>query len=129
MGEKIRLDIWLHRARLFKSRTQATQACREGKIMIGEKFADAGNLVGVGDVLKIRSQGLYRAYLVNEAADINLSKQDAKRMYVEQTAPETLEKFREVQMANRDWRAGAKKEAGPRPTKKARRDLSRVRGR
>lgn len=129
MGDRIRLDIWLHRARLFKSRTQATQACREGKIMIGEKFADAGSLVGAGETVKIRSQGLYRAYLVQEAADINLSKQDAKRMYLEQTAPETLEKYREVQTANREWRAGAKKESGPRPTKKTRRDLSKLRGR
>ncbi|MBI5060299.1 hypothetical protein HZB60_11030 [candidate division KSB1 bacterium] len=129
MNDKIRLDIWLHRARLFKSRTQATQACREGKIMIGERFADAGSLVGANDMVKIRSQGLYRAYVVKEAADINLSKQDAKRMYEEQTAQETLEKFREIQVANREWRGGAKKEEGPRPTKKARRDLTRTRGR
>ena len=126
---KIRIDIWLHRARLFKSRTQATSACREGKIMIAEKFADAGDTVAEGDTVKIRMHGLYRAYRVLEAADINLSKQEAKRMYEEVTAPDTLEKFRQVEAANRDWRVGARREGGPRPTKKSRRDFDKIRGR
>jgi ribosome-associated heat shock protein Hsp15 len=125
---KIRVDIWLHRARLFKSRTQATSACRESKIMIGEKFADAGDLVEEGNTLKVRMHGLYRAYRVLEAADINLSKLEAKRMYEEITAPDTLEKFRQVETSNKDWRAGAKHEGGPRPTKKSRRDLDKIRG-
>jgi ribosome-associated heat shock protein Hsp15 len=126
---KIRIDIWLHRARLFKSRTQATSACREGKILINEKFADAGDLVAEGDSVKIRQHGLYRAYRVLEAADINLSKQDAKRFYSEVTDPEALEKFRQVETANREWRVGAKREASARPTKKHRRDIDKIRGR
>ncbi|MDD5087898.1 MAG: S4 domain-containing protein [bacterium] len=125
---KLRMDIWLHRARLFKSRTQATAACREGKVMIGEKFCDACDLVAEGDTVKVRMRGLYRAYRVNEVADVNLSKQDAKRMYDEVTAPDTLEKFRQVETAGREWRAGAKRESGPRPTKKTRRTLEKFRG-
>jgi ribosome-associated heat shock protein Hsp15 len=125
---KIRIDIWLHRARLFKSRTQATAACREGKIMIGEKFVDAGDDVQEGDTIKIRMHGLYRAYSVKEAADINLSKQDAKRMYEEVTAPEALEKFRQVETFAQQRRIGAKKESGPRPTKKSRRTMNKFRG-
>ena len=125
---KIRIDIWLHCARLFKSRTQATTACREGKIMVNEKFADASDSVAEGDTVKIRMRGLYRAFRVLEAADINLSKQDAKRMYGEVTAPDALEKFRQVETAYREWRTGAKKESGPRPTKKTRRNWEKLRG-
>ena len=125
---KIRIDIWLHCARLFKSRTQATNACREGKILVNEKFADAGDGVTEGDTVKIRQHGLYRAFQVKEAADINLSKQEAKRMYAEVTSPEAVEKFREVETAKREWRIGARKESGARPTKKHRRDMSKVRG-
>ena len=125
---KMRIDIWLHRARLFKSRTQATAACREGKIMIAEKFVDAGDDVQEGNTVKIRMHGLYRAFLVKEAADINLSKQDAKRMYEEVTTPEALEKFRQVETAAQQWKAGARKESGPRPTKKARRSMNKFRG-
>jgi len=125
---KMRIDIWLHRARLFKSRTQATAACREGKIMIAEKFVDAGDDVQEGNTVKIRMHGLYRAFLVKEAADINLSKQDAKRMYEEVTTPEALEKFRQVETAAQQWKVGARKESGPRPTKKARRSMNKFRG-
>jgi ribosome-associated heat shock protein Hsp15 len=126
---KIRIDIWLHRARLYKSRTQATSACREGKIMIGEKFVDPGDLVCEGDTIKIRMHGLYRAYTVLEAADINLSKVEAKRMYEEVTSAENLEKFRQVETANRDFRSGSKKDSASRPTKKARRDIDKWRQR
>ena len=126
---KIRIDIYLHRARLFKSRTQATSACREGKIMVNDKFADAGDHVCEGDTVKIRMRGLYRAFRVLEAADINLSKHDAKRMYEEVTAPEALEKFRQVETAAREWRTGTRKEAGPRPSKKTRRVMEKIRKR
>jgi len=115
---KIRIDIWLNRARLFKSRTQATEACREGKVMIGEKFADAPDLVDEGDTVKVRMHGLYRAYRVLESADINLSKQEAKRMYEEITAADTLEKFRQVETANRDWRSRRQTRRRPASDKK-----------
>jgi ribosome-associated heat shock protein Hsp15 len=126
---KLRIDIWLHRARIFKSRTQATSACREGKILVNDKFADAGDGVKEGDEVKIRQRGLYRAYRVLEAADINLSKQEAKRMYEEITAPEMLEKFRQVETANKVWRSSARTGDGARPTKKSRRDIDKLRGR
>lgn len=129
MPEKIRIDIWLHRARLYKSRTQATGACRESKIMIADRFVDPGNLVGVGDTIKIRVSGLYRSYRVLEAADVNLSKQDAKRMYEEITAADVVEKFTQIEVANRDWRVGAKDGASARPSKKSRRSLDKIRGR
>lgn len=124
---KIRIDIWLHRARLFKSRTQATGACREGKVLVNDRFADAGDTVQEGDSVKVRFRGIYRVYRVVEAADVNLSKQDAKRMYEDITSPETAGKFRLMDEADRAWRAS--KHEGPRPAKKSRRDLDRVRGR
>ena len=126
---KIRIDIWLHRARLFKSRTQATGACREGKILVNDKFADAGDHVEEGNEVKIRQRGLYRAYRVLEAADINLSKHDAKRMYEEITSPEVLEKYREVETASKLWKLSARSGDGARPTKKSRRDIDKLRGR
>lgn len=126
---KLRIDIWLHRARLYKSRTQATSACREGKIMVNDKFADPGDTVQERDDVKLRQHGLYRAYRVLEAADINLSKQEAKRMYEEITAPDMLEKFRQVETANKIWKSSSKSGDGARPTKKSRREIEKWRGR
>lgn len=124
---KLRVDIWLHRARLYKSRTQATEACKEGKIMVGEKFADPGDTVDNGTVIKIRMKGLYRTFRILEAANINLSKKDAPRMYEEITDEATAEKFRQILEADKLWREGGKNEKGRRPTKKDRRDIEKFR--
>jgi len=78
---KIRVDIWLHRARLFKSRTQATTGLPRGKILISDKFADAGDGVSEGDTVKIRMRGHLSRVSGEGSGDVNLSKQDAKRMY------------------------------------------------
>ena len=126
---KLRVDIWLHRARIYKSRTQATEACKDGKIMVGEKFADAHDTVDVGAIVKIRMKGLYRTYRILEAADINLSKLEAPRMYEEITDEATAEKFRQIQESNKIWRESGKKEQSRRPTKKDRRDIDKARGR
>jgi len=126
---KLRVDIWLHRARIYKSRTQATEACKEGKIMIGEKFADAHDTVDVDAVIKIRMKGLYRTFLILESADINVSKAEAPRMYQEITDEATVEKFRQIQESNKLWRESGKREQGGRPTKKDRRDIDKARGR
>ncbi len=126
---KLRVDIWLHRARLYKSRTQATEACKDGKIMIGETFADPHDTVAEGSILKIRMKGLYRTFRILEAADINLSKKDAPRMYEEITDDATAEKFRQILEADKVWRESGKKEQSRRPTKKDRRDIEKLRGR
>jgi ribosome-associated heat shock protein Hsp15 len=128
---KIRVDLWLHRARLYKSRTQATAACREGKIMLDDKFVQAHHTVEEGDTIKVRVKGLYRTYLIKEAADINLSKKEAPRMYDEITDAATVEKFRQVEEADKIWRAGSKSKQGSsrRPTKKERRDIDKLKDR
>jgi ribosome-associated heat shock protein Hsp15 len=122
---KLRIDIWLHCARLFKSRTQATDACRDSRIMINEKFVDASHTVTEGDRVKIRVSGMYREYHVLEVANINLSKKEAPRMYEETTSLDTIEKFRQVSEAKQIWRDN--KADGPRPTKKIRRDMEKFR--
>lgn len=126
---KLRIDLWLNRARLFKSRTQATTACREGKIMLGDKFIQPHHLIEEGDVIKIRIKGLYRAYRILEAADINLSKKEAPRMYEEITDPATAEKFRQITEADKAWRLNTKQGGGRRPTKKDRRDIDKLKPR
>ncbi|MBU1637514.1 hypothetical protein KKC97_07585 [bacterium] len=123
---KLRIDLWLHRARLFKSRTQATAACREGKIMLGDKFVQPHHLIEEGSVIKIRAKGLYRSYRILEAADINLSKKEAPRMYEEITDPETAEKFRQITESDKVWRMSSKQGSGRRPTKKERRDIDKL---
>ena len=124
---KLSINICVIGTRIFKSRTQATEACKESKIMVGDKFAVAHDTVEEGAVIKIRMKGLYRTFRILEAADVNVSKKDAPRMYEEITDEATVEKFRQIEESNKLWRESGKKEKG-RPTKKDRRDIDKLRG-
>ncbi len=52
--DAIRVDKWLWHARLFKSRTQASRLCRQGRIRVeGRVIAKADHRVAPGNVLTV----------------------------------------------------------------------------
>ncbi len=51
----IRIDKWLWCVRLFKTRTLATEACKNGKIKIGDESVKAARDIKTGeDQLKLQ---------------------------------------------------------------------------
>ena len=64
MSERQRLDVWLHRARIFKTRSLAERAVEEGAVRLaraGEvrRVEKPGEPVGAGDALLVAApQGL-----------------------------------------------------------------------
>ena len=49
-----RLDKWLWSVRVFKTRTEATVACRAGKVLIGELEAKPGRDIHIGETVTVR---------------------------------------------------------------------------
>ena len=49
-----RLDKWLWSVRVFKTRPEATAACRAGKVLIGELEAKPGRDIHVGETVTVR---------------------------------------------------------------------------
>ncbi len=49
-----RLDKWLWAARIFKTRSIATQACKAGRVSINGTPAKASHMVSVGDRVGVR---------------------------------------------------------------------------
>jgi ribosome-associated heat shock protein Hsp15 len=123
----IRLDLWLFYARLYKSRTKATEACKNGRVMRNGESADAPDEVSVGDTIRIREKGVYRQYEVLEIPGKNLSKEEAKRVYQDVTPDEVVERLRIQQRDARERRLNGK--SGTRPTKKERRKIDKYRNR
>ncbi len=119
----MRVDLWLFHARLFKSRTQATDACREGKILRSDRKLDAADLVKENDLIEIRDRGLYRSFRILEMPGKNVSKEVAKTTYREETAKEIIERYEIMRAAKRAFSENKSK-----PTKKERRDLNKFRG-
>ena len=127
MDESLRLDLWLFYARLFKSRSKATIACKNGKITRNGQAADAAEEVRTGDNIRIREKGIYRQYEVLEIPPKNLSREEAKRVYNDVTPDEVIERFNVMREDSYERRKSGK--TGTRPTKKERRIMDKYRGR
>ncbi len=66
----VRLDTWLDVACLFKTRSEATKACRLNKVIVGGQAAKAHRIVKAGDELEIhRPMGRKQLVTVLSVAD------------------------------------------------------------
>jgi len=60
----VRLDKWLWAVRLFKARSMATEACRQGKVLIGCCIAKPSRAVKPGDVVDVQFSDIKRTVRV-----------------------------------------------------------------
>lgn len=49
-----RLDKWLWATRIFKTRTIAASACRNGRVYVNGNYAKASHIVNEGDKVSVR---------------------------------------------------------------------------
>lgn len=56
MKSEVRIDKWLWAMRIFKTRTVATEACKKGRITVGEGdiVAKPSRMIKVGEIIKVR---------------------------------------------------------------------------
>ena len=116
---EVRIDKYLWSIRVFKTRSEATDACKGGKIRVNGADTKPSKMVKVGDTIVARKGAVTYTYKVLELID---KRQGAKLVpnYAENlTPPEELTKLRapiETFFLKRDRGAG-------RPTKKDRRQM------
>lgn len=105
--------------RLFKTRTQASQACELNRVFIAGQPVKASRLIKPGDWIEIRRTGLTRTFEVIQLTEKRLSAKLVVDYYKDHTPKEAIIEYRA-----RIARAAAFREPGAgRPTKKERRDL------
>lgn len=51
---EVRVDKWLWAMRVFKTRTVATEACKKGRVYVGNVIAKPSRTIKVGDVVNLR---------------------------------------------------------------------------
>lgn len=51
---EVRVDKWLWAMRIFKTRTIATEACKKGRVYVGDALAKPSRTIKVGDIVKVR---------------------------------------------------------------------------
>lgn len=123
--KRLRLDLYLFRARLFKSRSKASEACRNGRILVKDTPGRAATEVQQGDTIRIREKGLYRDIKIIELPGKNMSKPDAAVTW-EDVTPEEVKNQKELIRQAMSLR-GPRRD-GARPTKKERRMMNKIRG-
>ncbi|HRG68801.1 MAG: RNA-binding S4 domain-containing protein [Saprospiraceae bacterium] len=119
--EKTRLDKWLWSVRFYKSRTLASEACKNGKISCKSIPLKAAHFVFVGDLLTIRKNGFQFLIEVRKIIDKRVGAALAVACYENKTSEEELNKYAA-------WFTGKaqaeKREKGTgRPTKRERREI------
>jgi len=113
-----RLDKWLWSVRVFKTRPEATAACRAGKATIGDHEAKPGRDIHLGETVTVRVGVVTRTLKV---VGLPRSRVSAKQL------PEFMEDLTPAAEYERAKQAGIEhmlaRERG-RPTKKERRDMA-----
>ncbi|RPI26771.1 MAG: RNA-binding S4 domain-containing protein [Acidobacteria bacterium] len=83
----VRLDKWLQVARLFKTRSQAAQACTGGRVKVNGAEAKPHRTVRRDDRLEIDRDGWPRILVVKDYRDKPVAKAEARTLYDDLTPP------------------------------------------
>ena len=118
--EKLRLDKYLWSIRLFKTRTEAADACDKGKVKYNGLAAKASKNVSVGDEYEVKTESKRWRIKVSALLDHRLQYSQAIDYYIDITPAEEVERLR-FQAAS--FSTGKRQSKIGRPTKKQRRDL------
>jgi ribosome-associated heat shock protein Hsp15 len=120
----VRLDTWLDVSCLFKTRSEATKACRLNKVIVNGQSAKPHRDVRVGDELEIhRPLGRKQLVTVLGVADSHLPKAEARLLYEDRTPKPSPEEI-EIRRLERIYRAASTPVA--RPDRDQRRTLRRL---
>jgi ribosome-associated heat shock protein Hsp15 len=119
---KTRIDKWLWAVRIFKTRSQASEACRKGRIIINGIQVKPSRDIKAGEIILIRKPPAVYTYRVKSLLQKRQSARLARECYEDLTSVEELNKLKinETLFFKRDRGAG-------RPTKKERRTLDKLR--
>ena len=111
--KKVRIDAWAWSVRLFKTRSQAAQACRAGHVKINGEAVKPAQTVEVGDVVRVWVNHRERIVKVQKLLVKRVGADIARAAYEDRTPEQIM-----PAMPRRDRGAG-------RPTKRERRQLER----
>lgn len=123
---RIRLDMWLDVACLFKTRSEAQRSCALGRVALNGQPAKAHRLVQTGDQIVIsRPFGRKQTILVQGVTDRHVPRAEARTLYEDRTPPLSPEEMA-VRRVERLYRAASRSSGTP--DRRERRELRRLKG-
>ncbi len=114
-----RLDKWLWAARMFKTRSIAADACKNGRISIKGVKQKPSKMIKEGDVIEVRKPPITYSFKVLKAIQNRVGAKLVPEVLENVTTPDQMEM---LEMHRISGFVGRARGLG-RPTKKDRRDL------
>lgn len=119
---EVRADKFLWAIRAFKTRSEAAEACKGGKVRIGETPLKPSRVILPGDILHVRKGVVTYVYRVLQPLEHRVGAKLVSEFVEDLTPQEELDKLTvpvETFFVSRDRGAG-------RPTKKDRREITKI---
>jgi len=118
--EKLRLDKYLWCIRLFKTRSQASDACDKGKVKFNGDASKASKTVSINDEYEVKTGAKRWRIKVTALLNNRLQFSETINYYLDITPAEEIERIK-FQAAS--FQTGKRPSKIGRPTKKQRREL------
>ena len=119
MIDGVRIDKWLWAVRLFKTRSQATEACKSGKVRLDTQIVKPSHDVKPGDEISVNQHSVTRTVKVLQLLE-NRVGAPLVQLYMQDLTPDSefskARLMREMNFEYRDPGTG-------RPTKRQRREI------
>jgi len=123
--EKLRIDKYLWAIRLFKTRSQAADACDKGKVKLKGDNIKAAKTVTVGDEYEVKTEAKRWVIQVLALLDHRVQYAEAIKNYQDITPPEELDR---IKFQAAVFHTGKRLSKQGRPTKRDKRDLDEFMG-
>ncbi len=123
--QKVRLDKYLWCIRIFKTRSQATEAIEKGRVKIKGEPVKASRAVVLGDEYEARTEHKNWIIKVTQLLETRMAYLEAIKYYEDHSPIEELERVSQVASS---FQTGKRLSKIGRPTKKNRRDLGDLLG-
>ncbi len=119
-NEKLRLDKYLWSIRIFKTRTQASDAIDAGKVRMGGQPVKASRTVSVGERYEIKTPARKWLIEITSLLHTRMGYEEAIKHYVDLTSEE--DKVNNTRLSE-SFYTGKRLSKTGKPTKKQRRDM------
>ena len=117
--DESRIDKWLWAARIFKTRSIAADACKNGRVTIGGVNVKPSHMVKVGETVSVRKPPITYSFRILKTIEMRVGAKLLPEIYENVTAPEQYELLEMTRISGFVDRA----RGTGRPTKKDRRSL------
>ena len=117
--EEARIDKWLWASRIFKTRSIAADACKNGRVTIAGVNVKPSRMVKVGETVSVRKPPITYSFRILKTIEQRAGAKLLPEIYENVTAPEQYELLEMTRISGFVDRA----RGTGRPTKKDRRSL------